>query len=47
MLETERPRYYFYKRNGKEYFTANLDLASKRTDEEDNIKVYYGKLAYE
>ena len=29
----EKPVYYTYINNGKEYFTSNIDLAWKRSDE--------------
>ena len=31
--------YYIYIRNGKEYFTSNIDLAHKRADEGSEIKL--------
>lgn len=40
MKQPEETIYYTYVRDGKEFFTANLDLAHKRADEGTEIKVY-------
>ena len=39
----EKTVYYTYVNNGKEYFTSNLDLAHKRSDEGTEIKIYEPK----
>jgi len=39
-MSEEKTIYYIYINNGKEYFTANEDLAHKRADEGTEIKVY-------
>ena len=40
MKQIEETTYYIYVKDGKEFFTANLDLAHKRADEGTEIKVY-------
>lgn len=40
MKQIEETTYYIYVRDGKEFFTSNLDLAHKRADEGTEIKVY-------
>tara|TARA_S200002703_G_scaffold29512_1_gene25412 strand:- start:8011 stop:8142 length:132 start_codon:yes stop_codon:yes gene_type:complete len=40
MKQPEETTYYIYVKDGKEFFTSNLDLAHKRADEGTEIKVY-------
>jgi len=39
----EKAVYYTYVKDGKEFFTSNLDLAHKRADEGTEIKIYEPK----
>ena len=39
MFEQDNDQCYFYTVDGKEYFTSNYDLASKRADIDTEIRV--------
>ena len=40
MFEQQEQVMYMYVRNGKEFYTSNIDLAHKRADEATEIKSY-------
>ena len=39
MFEEDRDQCYFYIVDGKELFTSNYDLASKRADKDTEIRI--------